>query len=287
MRDKQIVDYYDTCESDYRLFWDLNHSHAMHAGYWDEKTRTLRQALRRENEVLAELAGIKEGEHVLDAGCGVGGSSIFLGKTFGCNVVGITLSAKQVQTATQKAIQAGVQDKVKFHEKDYTCTGLPSHTFDVVWAIESVCHAKEKRSFIKEAMRLLKPGGRLILADGFASKIQGSAADQNKMRCWLEGWGVESLDQADKFQSDLMGEGFADIQFIDITKHVIPSSQRLYRVSWPAIPLSKIGEWVGIRHPAQTANLLSARCQYLTLKKGLWVYGIFHAVKPPGSKISC
>lgn len=280
MPDDRIVGYYDHCEADYRLFWDLNHSHAMHAGFWDETTRTLRQALKRENEVLAELAGIKEGEHVLDAGCGVGGSSIFLAKTCRCHVLGITLSAKQVHTATRNAIQEGVQENAVFQLRDYTSTGLPSHSYDVVWAIESICHAKEKRLFIKEAMRLLKPGGRLILADGFAAENQGNPDDRLRMKIWLEGWGVESLDQAATFKSGLEEEGFVNIQFHDITKHVIPSSQRLYWLSWPAIPLSKAGEWLGLRHPSQTANLLSAKCQYLTLKKGLWVYGIFYASAP-------
>lgn len=280
MQDDQIVSYYDRCEEDYQLFWDLDRSHAMHAGYWDEKVRTLRQALRRENEILAQIAGIRGGERILDAGCGVGGSSIFLAKTYGCDVLGITLSAKQVQTATRKAIQEGVQDRAAFQLRDYTCTGLPPHSFDVVWAIESVCHAKEKRSFVQEAMRLLRPGGRLILADGFKGSHQGHEIDRIRMKRWLEGWGVEALDQTEEFQSKLREEGFKNIQFFDVTRHVMPSSKRLYWVSWPAVPLSKIGEWLGIRHPSQTANLLSARCQYLTLKKGLWVYGIFFATAP-------
>lgn len=278
MSDKHIIHYYENCEADYRFFWDLDHSHAMHAGYWDEHTRTLRQALKRENEILADLARIKEGEHVLDAGCGVGGSSIFLAKTYRCHVLGITISEKQVQTATKKAAQEGVEERASFQVRDYTCTGLPSQSFDVVWAIESVCHAHDKSLFIREAKRLLKPGGRLILADGFAGQRHGSEKDKNKMRRWLQGWGVQSLDQVEQFHHSLKEEGFGDIQFLDITKHVIPSSQRLFWVSWPAIPLSKVGEWLCLRHPSQTANLMSARVQYQTLKKGLWTYGIFSAV---------
>lgn len=280
MRDEAIIQYYDTCETDYRLFWDLDRSHAMHAGYWDQTTRTLRDALRRENEILAELARIKKSDYVLDAGCGVGGSAIFLAKTYGCRVLGITLSERQVQTATQKAVQEGIQEKASFQAADYTCTGLPSHSFDVVWAIESVCHAKQKSSFIQEARRVLKPGGRLILADGFARKRNCSGAECHRMKTWLAGWGVETLDTAATFQSNLIEEGFENVQFLDVTQHVIPSSKMLYWLSWPAIPLSKMGEWFGFRQTSQTANLMSARCQYLTLKKGLWIYGIFSATAP-------
>ena len=93
----EIIQYYNTCESDYRMFWDLDRSMAMHAGFWDETTRTLTDALKRENEILAEYAQIKSHEKVLDAGCGVGGSSIFLAQHYGCKVTGITLSAHQVE----------------------------------------------------------------------------------------------------------------------------------------------------------------------------------------------
>lgn len=102
---KTIIDYYENCETDYRLLWDLNHSHAMHAGYWDQTTHTLREALQRENEVLADLVRINAEDRVLDAGCGVGGSSMYLAQHRGCEVTGITLSEKQVQLATETAIK--------------------------------------------------------------------------------------------------------------------------------------------------------------------------------------
>lgn len=279
MQKEQIVHYYDTCESDYRLLWDLDHSHAMHAGYWDAHTRTLRQALRRENEVLAEIAGIKQEDRILDAGCGVGGSSIFLAQNYGCEVVGITLSAKQAQSATKHAAQAGVKDLVSFKVMDYTCTDFPSESFDVIWGVESICHTSDKSLFIKEASRLLKPEGRLIVADGFANQQPRNSKERAQMEGWLKGWGVKELDHPKSFEMGLKRAGFENISFSDITEHVIPSSKRLYWISWPTIPLSKMGEWLGVRIPSQTANLYSARYQYQTLKKGMWLYGIFYAKK--------
>jgi len=279
MRSDQIIHYYETCDADYRLFWDLAHSHAMHAGYWDEHTKTLRQALQRENEVLAQRAHIQPNDRVLDAGCGVGGSAIYLAKHYHCEVVGITLSAKQVETARQTAQQESVQDLATFEVMDYTSTTFHDHSFDVVWGVESICHAADKRLFIREAARLLKPKGRLIIADGFAKQAIYSPPDQLKMDTWLKGWGVSTLAQASLFERSLQEEGFVLIEFQDVTQHVMPSSRRLYWLSWPAIPLSKLGELVGWRKPAQTANLYGARCQYQTLKKELWHYGILYAEK--------
>ena len=77
-RKQKIIQYYETCEGNYRNWWDLDRSLAMHAGFWDAKTKTLHEALINENKILASIAHIKAGDYVLDAGCGVGGSSIYL-----------------------------------------------------------------------------------------------------------------------------------------------------------------------------------------------------------------
>ena len=100
--ENDIVNYYEQCQVDYEIVWHLNSQMCMHYGYWDEATPTLRSALRNMNAKLAEFAEIKTGEKILDAGCGVGGSSIFLARNFGCEVEGITLSKQQANYATQK-----------------------------------------------------------------------------------------------------------------------------------------------------------------------------------------
>lgn len=89
---EKIVQYYKDTENAYKDSWDLNNSLAIHYGYWDEQVKTFSQSLIRMNEVMVETAGIKSSDIVLDAGCGVGGSSIFLAAKLGCKVSGITLS---------------------------------------------------------------------------------------------------------------------------------------------------------------------------------------------------
>lgn len=271
MQKEEIVRYYDQCQIDYSIFWDLNHSRAMHAGYWDETTRSLREALKRENEILAERARISKKDRVLDAGCGVGGSSLFLAQNYGCNVVGISLSDKQVEQASFMAQKAKIYPLPEFKVADYTWTGFQGSSFDVVWAIESVCHARNKEDFVMEAARLLRPGGRLILADGFALK------EHALMDKWMKGWGVPSLETAEGFIAMLKRHGFTNIEFQDATPHVIPSAKRLYLYSLFGIPMSKIGEWVGLRTSVQTENLRSARYHYEALKQNLWQYGIVSA----------
>lgn len=275
----QIVDYYNTCESDYRTFWDLDRSMAMHAGFWDQQTTSLAEALARENEILAQYAHITSQDRVLDAGCGIGGSSLFLAKTFGCKVTGITLSDHQVQIASENAKKYLVDHLVNFQTMDFCHTDFPNASFDVIWGIESICHAEDKAEFIKEAYRLLTPGGRLIVADGFSSRTDFVKKQKEDMHQWLNGWGVESLETKKQFEVHLEKNGFKEISYQNVTENVMPSSKRLYWISFPAVIFSTLGEWVGLRKKIQTNNIKAAYYQYTTLKNRLWEYGIFKAVK--------
>jgi len=270
---EEIVKYYDECETDYRLFWDLDRSLALHAGYWDSTTRTLHEALARENEVLAQKAKIQSGEKVLDAGCGVGGSSIYLADKYMCRVTGISLSEQQVSNANKNSEKRQLEVKPEFFVMDYTKTTFADEAFDVVWGLESICHAEHKEAFIKEAYRILKPKGRLIVADGFATK--SGSVSQN----WLEGWGVNHLESITQFDQYLESAGFQNITFSNITENVLPSSRRLFWISIPAWIYSKVGELFGFRSKLQTENIKSAFHQYRAIKKGHWQYGIFYAEK--------
>jgi len=278
-----IVQYYDTLELDYRYMWNLGRNVAMHFGYWDAATRNFTDALERENAVLAEIAQVSRADRVLDAGCGIGGSAIYLARRFGCRVTGITLSEKQVRTARRLARRDGVAPLTEFARMDYQRTDFADATFDVVWAIESVCHAADKAAFSREMHRVLAPGGRLVVADGFAARAQLDPAGESLMRRWLRGWCVESLATVEGFSRNLADAGFVDILFTDATQNVLPSSQRLYTYSRPILWLARVLRRCGPNLRTRALNIVAAHGQYLALTGGLWRYGIVSARKPaPG-----
>lgn len=276
----EIVNYYDSCEIDYKMLWRLDRCLAMHYGYWDETTKGVSDALIRENQILAERAQIKKEHRVLDAGCGVGGSSIWLAKNIGCETLGITLSAEQVKTCKKNAEQAGSSALNAFEVRDYTDTGLDAQSFDVVWAIESVCHAPRKEDFVKEAFRVLKPGGKLIIADFWASHHQLKGEDQRIMQEWVSGWSVDSLEHIDNFRGYLKANGFTEIDYENATDHVRPSAERLHKYAKWTLWGAKILEILRIRNKAQHGNVIAVHRAKLALDRGLWNYGIICAQKP-------
>lgn len=276
---EQIINYYDSVEIDYKLIWNLRESLALHFGYWDSKVKNFQEALKRENEVLAEIANIKSSDVVLDAGCGVGGSSIFLAKKFGCKVIGITLSQKQADIATKNAKQNGVENNTEFIVMDFENMTFPEGKFDVVWGIESICHANSKKKFIEDSHRILKPNGRFIVADGFATREHFTDEEKKIMQKWLSGWGLNFLETEENFKMFSIKVGFQKASFSDITENVMPSSKRLYKYSFPAMFFGKIAEYLKLRTKTQTGNIVAARYQHTALLGGLWKYGIFYAEK--------
>ena len=102
---------------------------------------------------------------VLDVGCGIGGTSRYLAKKLlpNAQVTGITLSPKQVERATELAKEQGVPN-AKFQVMDALAMEFPDNSFDVVWACESGEHMPDKTAYVNEMLRVLKPGGKLILA---------------------------------------------------------------------------------------------------------------------------
>ena len=204
---KDIAAYYDQTEVHYQRFWDLEKSKALHYGIWDKETKSFKESLLNTNKELAGKAQIRETDMVLDAGCGVGGSAFFLAKKYGCTVKGISLSTKQIMKANQNSIASNLNHLLSFEKKDFCKTGYPENSFDVVWALESMGSAKNKVDFIKEVKRLLKKGGRLILADYFKTSDY-LIEKETIMKTWLNGWAISDIETANSFKKELENGGF-------------------------------------------------------------------------------
>jgi cyclopropane fatty-acyl-phospholipid synthase-like methyltransferase len=274
-----ISRYYDLSEVHYRKTWDLDKSRSLHYGYWDDSVRNFHEALLNINKVLAEIAAITEGENILDAGCGVGGSSLWLATEKNCTVKGISLNKRQIDKANALANALGVHEKVSFEQKDYTDTFYAANSFDVVWAIESVCYADDKSDFLKEANRVLKTGGRLIIADFFKKKDL-NPGETKRVRKWAASWAINDFAIREEFEDQLKESSFRDVAWMDATDAIMPSAKKLYRSYFLGIIGAKLYQFFNSNATELGKNSVqSAYLQFTTLKDRLWKYQIVSAVK--------
>lgn len=278
--EKDIENYYDQTAVHYRIWWALEKGKSLHYGLWFKDTKNFIQALENTNKYLSQLAKIKSNDKILDAGCGVGGSAIFIAKNYDANVTGITLSQKQVDKAKQNAKDAKVENLVNFEKRNYCSTDYTSESFDVVWSIESVSSANDKFDFIKEAYRLLKAGGRIVLSDYFKIEYIQSEKDKINIQKWLNGWAISDIETPEKFTKMMEEVGFKNIKVIDMSKEIMPSVKRMYYSFFPGGLYSIIYNFFkpSVSRFAKS-HFWTAYYQYKTLKKGLWNYKIIYGEK--------
>lgn len=277
---KSIVAYYDNTWLDYRVLWINKKDRALHFGYYETFKETHSEALIKLNQQMAQRAGISGSDNVLDAGCGQGGSSLWLAANIGCQVVGVTLVPHQQEVASREAKVRKLESRAQFFVKDYLETDFEDRRFTVIWACESLCHAPSKKKFYQEAFRMLAPGGRLIIAEYIRHDRNNTPEDEAIMQNWLNGWSMPDLDTWDEHVQSMQDAGFEQIHAEDVTVHVQPSLNGLYKMSKKLLGMGKILNFLKIRNDIMHHNQVASMSQYEALTKKLWYYCIYSASKP-------
>lgn len=271
---RDIADYYNQTQNHYQKWWDLNNSKAVHYGIWDESTSNFAEALVNTNKMMAGLAGVKKGFRVLDAGCGVGGSSLFLANKYQCKTSGITLSEKQYETALINLKNSKLESLVDFSLQDYTNTNFKDETFDLIFCCESITSAPDKIAFSKEAQRILKPGGKIVIADYFRTKNPNNLKT-DFMEKWRLTWSMAKIETFEEYMPKFLSQGFKLINDKDFTNEIKPTAKRMYYSSILGTIPSVL---YNITHPKVSRfgkiHYKSGYYQYKALMYRLWEYHI-------------
>lgn len=117
-----------------------------------------------QTEVLAELAGVAEGMRVLDAGCGIGGSSRYLAHNYGCAVAAIDLTPEYVAAAERLNALCGLDGSIATRQGSVTDLPYADGSFDLVWCQNVSMNVADKARMFAEARRVLAPGGRYAIS---------------------------------------------------------------------------------------------------------------------------
>ncbi|NJN88348.1 MAG: methyltransferase domain-containing protein [Leptolyngbyaceae cyanobacterium SL_7_1] len=160
---EQIQQFYDQSSGLWEQIWGEH----MHHGYYGADGRDRKERRQAQIDLIEELiqwTPIKQASQVVDIGCGIGGSSLYLAEKFSASVQGITLSPVQANRASERAQAAGLADRVQFQVADALAMPFGDRAFDLVWSLESGEHMPNKVKFLQECYRVLQPGGTLMMA---------------------------------------------------------------------------------------------------------------------------
>ena len=144
----------------------------IHLGYYGETERKApfyggKDFIEAKYDFIDRMLDFSQTEkprNILDVGCGIGGTSRYLAKKFpDAQVTGITISEEQQKRATQLAAERGITN-VKFEICDALAMKYEDNQYDFVWACESGEHMPDKEKYVQEMTRVLKPGGRMVIA---------------------------------------------------------------------------------------------------------------------------
>lgn len=215
---KAVRDHYDKLVDLYEQLWGEH----IHHGYWDSDAPDVPREAAQHRTVteLIEFGGLPEGARVLDSGCGVGASSIVLAKELGCRVDGITLSGEQVRRATEKAAAAGVAEQTTFRQLDAMHTDYPDGTFDVVWSLESCELMPDKLAYLTECLRVLKPGGRLVVATWCSRDDALAPAEVRLLRKLYRDFAISHVLPLDHYAKLCAEAGYVEVDTVDWTDNV-------------------------------------------------------------------
>lgn len=160
---RQIQQFYDASSGLWEEIWGEH----MHHGYYGPDGNIKKDPRKAQIDLIEELlnwAGVQRAENILDVGCGIGGSSLYLAQKYSATAIGITLSPVQAGRAKERAREAGLSAKADFQVADALNMPFADNSFDFVWSLESGEHLPDKVKFLQECYRVLKPGGTFLMA---------------------------------------------------------------------------------------------------------------------------
>jgi len=211
----------------------------VHWGYWDDPEKALcddedfSRAAEKLVLELCRLAGIAEGEKVLDVGCGFGGTVASLNERFErLQLTGLNIDARQLARARQLVCPLH-ENRVEFREGDACSLPFADASFDRLLAVECVFHFPSRESFFKEAHRVLRPGGVLALSDFIPARLFlpiNWAVTSN----WFDKYNVFGRCRLDytveKYRRLAAQSGLRSVAERNVTRQTLPTYRYLERM---------------------------------------------------------
>lgn len=220
---EQMIEFYEKAGIDYE-HWSKNFN--MHFGYyrWGINPFDREKMLEQINIEIADRLQInfKDTAFLIDIGCGAGATSRTIAKHYSNSIIkGVTIVPWQIEKAQELNFKAKLQKQIEIFNGNYTALPFEDCTADGVWAVESACYAEgaAKENLIGEMARVLKKGGRFVVADCFVKRPDKNfnALMEKCYTAVCKNWVLPEMATLDYFVACLKRYGFRDVVVEDIS----------------------------------------------------------------------
>lgn len=176
---------------------------------------------RRATAALLEQLGLGPESHLLDIGCGIGGTARFAASTYGCRVIGIDLTAEYVETARALTDRVGLADLVEFRQASAVDLPMRDAEFDAVSLLHVGMNIEDKGALFAELARVLRPGGRC----GVFDVLRAGAGDVEYPVPWADTGAISFLADVETYRDALTGAGLKITAEQDWTPRVLEATR--------------------------------------------------------------
>jgi cyclopropane fatty-acyl-phospholipid synthase-like methyltransferase len=196
---------------------------SIHRAVWAPGVATSEQAVHHVDDAVLALLRDVERPRVVDLGCGVGGSLLYLARQRpDLTGDGVTISPAQAAVGASLVAEAGLGDRVRVREGDFLAPPEDLAGADLALSIEAFVHGPDPARYFAAAAGLLCPGGLLVLCDDVltAAGATATARDVRRIEEFRAGWRLASLLTADELRRHARGAGFEPVSDADLTPWV-------------------------------------------------------------------
>ncbi|MGW7514417.1 cytochrome P450 [Streptomyces sp. NPDC054796] len=215
----------DSVGRTYDVFADAGASNALggniHVGYWEEDDHEvpMTEATDRLTDLVADRLALGPGRRLLDVGCGNGLPALRIAGAHGVGVTGITVSQQQLAQAEKEAEGSEARGRVSFRLADAMALPFDDGSFDGAFAIESLLHMPDQGAALGEVRRVVRPGGRLVVAD-LCQREPFTGADKDVLDGMLDVYEIAGINTPDEHRSRLAEAGWELLELTDIGERV-------------------------------------------------------------------